>query len=134
DDGVRIGSNAVVLKSISSGMTVVGVPGRLVHPPGERDAKRQAIAEKMGFDAYGATSDMPDPVANAVNGILDHIHVMDARLEEMCRGLKDLGAEIGDLNLPDLGPCSLKYIDDREIEPAVMPDTGTSTDKQNSES
>ncbi len=134
DDGVRIGSNAVVLKSISSGMTVVGVPGRLVHPPGERDAKRQAIAEKMGFDAYGATSDMPDPVANAVNGILDHIHVMDARLEEMCRGLKDLGAEIGDLNLPDLGPCSLKYIDDREIEPAVMPDTDTSTDKQNSES
>ncbi|MDH5469021.1 MAG: serine O-acetyltransferase [Gammaproteobacteria bacterium] len=134
EDGVRIGSNAVVLKSISSGMTVVGVPGRLVHPPGERDAKRQAIAEKMGFDAYGATSDMPDPVANAVNGILDHIHVMDARLEEMCRGLKELGAEIGDLNLPDLGPCSLKYIDDREIEPAVMPDTGTSTDKQNSES
>lgn len=134
EDGVRIGSNAVVLKGVTSGMTVVGVPGRLVHPPGEHDAKRQAIAEKMGFDAYGATSDMPDPVANAVNGILDHIHVMDERLEDMCRGLKDLGAEVGDLNLPDLGPCSLKHIDDREIEPAVMPDVDSSTDKQNSES
>jgi serine O-acetyltransferase len=121
EDGVRIGSNAVVLKSVPAGMTVVGVPGRLVKPPGERDKRRQAIAEKMGFDAYGATTDMPDPVANAVNGILDHIHVMDERLEDMCRGLKDLGAEVGDLNLPDLGPCTLNHVDDRELDPAVEP-------------
>lgn len=127
-DDVRIGSNAVVLKDVTQGMTVVGVPGRLVRPPGEPDARRQAIAEKMGFDAYGATSDMPDPVANAVNGILDHMHVMDARLEEMCRGLKDLGAEIGDLNLPDLDSCALSHVDDKEIEPAVEP--VDETDKQ----
>ena len=43
-------------------------------------------------------SDMPDPVATAVNGILDHIHAMDQRLEDMCRGLKELGAEIGDVS------------------------------------
>ena len=116
EDGVRIGSNAVVLKDVPQGMTVVGVPGRLVSPPGEHDAKRQAIAKKMGFDAYGATSDMPDPVATAVNGILDHINVMDERLEDMCRGLKDLGAEVGDLNLPDLGSCSLRNDVDRNAE------------------
>ena len=116
EDGVRIGSNAVVLKNVSSGMTVVGVPGRLVSAPQEPDEKRQAIAKKMGFDAYGATRDMPDPVATAVNGILDHIHVMDQRLEDMCKGLKDLGAEVGDLDLPDLEPCALKHVDDREIE------------------
>ncbi len=120
-DGVRIGSNAVVLKDVSESMTVVGVPGRLVRPPGEPDARRQAIAKKMGFDAYGTTSDMPDPVANAINGMLDHMHVMDARLEEMCRGLKDLGAEVGDLNLPDLDSCTLSHVDDKEIEPAVEP-------------
>ena len=121
EDDVRIGSNAVVLKSVAEGMTVVGVPGRLVRPQagGVRDERRQAIAKKMGFDAYGTTSDMPDPVATAINGILDHIHVMDERLEDMCSGLKDLGAEIGDLNLPDLGPCALKHVDDQEIEPAV---------------
>jgi serine O-acetyltransferase len=129
-DGVRIGSNAVVLKDVSEGMTVVGVPGRLVRPPGEADARRQAIAKKMGFDAYGATSDMPDPVANAINGMLDHMHVMDARLEEMCRGLKDLGAEIGDLDLPDLDSCTLSHVDDKEIEPAVEP--VDETDKQQS--
>lgn len=119
EDGVRIGSNAVVLNNVPSGMTVVGVPGRLVSAPPEMDEKRQAIAKKMGFDAYGATRNMPDPVATAVNGILDHIHVMDQRLEDMCKGLKDLGAEVGDLNLPDLGPCALKHMDDREIESAL---------------
>lgn len=118
-DGARIGSNAVVLKSVPKNTTVVGVPGRLVSAPAEPDEKRQAIAKKMGFDAYGATSDMPDPVAAAVNGILDHIHAMDERLEDMCRGLKDLGAEVGDLNLPDLGPCELKHVDGKEIDPAV---------------
>ena len=129
-DGVRIGSNAVVLKDVSEDMTVVGVPGRLVRPPGEPDARRQAIARKMGFDAYGTTSDMPDPVANAINGMLDHMHVMDARLEEMCRGLKGLGAEIGDLDLPDLDSCTLSHVDDKEIEPAVKP--VDETDKQQS--
>jgi serine O-acetyltransferase len=118
-DGVRIGSNAVVLKDVAADMTVVGVPGRLVSGHHEADEKRQAIARKMGFDAYGATRDMPDPVATAVNGILDHIHIMDQRLEDMCKGLKDLGAEVGDLNLPDLGPCALKHVDDGEIETAV---------------
>ncbi|MGB5259216.1 MAG: serine O-acetyltransferase [Gammaproteobacteria bacterium] len=131
-DDVRIGSNAVVLKDIPRGMTVVGVPGRLVRPPGEHDARRQAIARKMGFDAYGATSDMPDPVATAVNGILDHIHVMDERLEEMCRSLKGLGAEIGDLNLPDLESCTLQHVDDKEIDPAVEPDDETDQQQRGS--
>jgi len=39
--------------------------------------------------------------------MLEHMHAMDQRLEQMCRGLKDLGAEIADLNLPDLGACEI---------------------------
>jgi serine O-acetyltransferase len=77
-NGVRIGSNAVVLKDVPAGMTVVGVPGRLVSGVSKPDEKRQALARKMGFDAYGSTRDMPDPVATAINGMLDHIHVMEA--------------------------------------------------------
>ena len=119
EEGVRIGSNAVVLKNVSAGLTVVGVPGRMVRPHAVPDERRQAIAAKMGFDAYGTTSDMPDPVATAVNGILDHIHAMDQRLEDMCRGLKQLGAEVSDLNLPGLDSCALQHVDNEEIEPAV---------------
>jgi len=128
-DGVRIGSNAVVLKSVSADMTVVGVPGRLVGAVHEQDDKRQAIAKKMGFDAYGATRDMPDPVATAVNGILDHIHAMDERLEDMCKGLKDLGAEVSDLDLPDIDSCSIKHVESREIDAAVeAPDSRSDSD------
>jgi serine O-acetyltransferase len=87
----------------------------------EIDEKRQAIAKKMGFDAYGSTRDMPDPVATAINGMLDHIHVMDERLEDMCKSLKGLGVEISDLRLPDLESCELNHIDDKEIK-----DTGPS--------
>jgi serine O-acetyltransferase len=116
-DGVRIGSNAVVLKSVHDNNTVVGVPGRVVTKGAilEPDSRRQAIARKMGFDAYGETQDMPDPVATAVNGILDHIHAMDARLEDMCRGMKALGAEIGDHRLPDIGNCELNHVEGKEI-------------------
>lgn len=106
--GVRIGSNAVVIKDVQAGATVVGVPGRVVavrHD--EVDEARAAIARKIGFEAYGSTKDMPDPVANAINCLLDHLHVMDQRLEEMCKGLKTLGAELSDVELPSLGPCQI---------------------------
>ncbi len=104
----RIGSNAVVLKDVGRGNTVVGVPGRIISgvKTGQEQARKK-IAEKMGFDAYGMHDEMPDPVANAINNMLDHIHTMDKRLEDMCGAIKGLGAEIGDMQLTDLGPCEI---------------------------
>ena len=106
--GARIGSNAVVLKDIEPGATVVGVPGRVVTRREPEDDRRAAIARKMGFDAYGTTKDMPDPVAIAINCMLDHMHGMDQRLEEVCKGLKTLGAELDEVDLPDLGACEIE--------------------------
>ena len=72
--GAKVGSNAVVTKEVPPGATVVGIPGRIiVKPDQELDAKRKAMAEKIGFDAYGVTEDMPDPVARAINQLLDHL-------------------------------------------------------------
>ncbi|MBK1643815.1 serine O-acetyltransferase [Thiocapsa imhoffii] len=88
-DGVRIGSNAVVIKSIPPGATVVGVPGRIIEPPQDAASQRRAdTAKRIGFDAYGATRDAPDPVANAINRMLDHIHHMDQRMERMSQALE----------------------------------------------
>ncbi len=115
ETGARIGSNSVVLKDVPAGATVVGVPGRvLLRRDTERDEARAAIARKIGFDAYGATQDMPDPVAQAINLMLDHIHSMDSKLQEMCAAIKGLGAEIADLQLPDLGPCEITSAVTRE--------------------
>jgi len=108
EDDVRVGSNAVVVKDVPAGATVVGIPGRVVTvPQTEQERKRHAIAKKMGFDAYGTTEDMPDPVANAINRMLDHIHAMDERMEQMCGALKALGAELGETEIPDLGSCEI---------------------------
>lgn len=112
--GSRIGSNAVVAKDMPVNATVVGVPGRIVVGSNSGiEQKRQAIAKKIGFDAYGTTNDMPDPVANAINSMLDHLHAMDSKLETMCRAIKAMDSEFRDVELPELEPCEL---------PTVTPD------------
>lgn len=91
-DGARIGSNAVVVKSVPPGATAVGVPGRIIEPEHDATARRRAdTAKRIGFDAYGATRDAPDPIANAINRMLDHIHHMDQRLEALSRTLEQQG-------------------------------------------
>lgn len=117
-EGVRIGSNAVVTKDVDADSTVVGVPGRVIHRDDEAQKKRNEIAQKLGFDAYGATSDAPDPVATAINRMLDHIHAMDEKMETMCAALKQFGAEIDVTNLPDLGSCSLTTDEPDEADEA----------------
>jgi serine O-acetyltransferase len=106
-EGVRVGSNAVVTKNVEKQSTVVGVPGRVIHHHDDEQLKRDEIAKKLGFDAYGATQDAPDPVATAINKMLDHIHAMDEKMETMCAALKQFGAEIDIKNLPDLDSCNL---------------------------
>lgn len=107
-EGARIGSNAVVTKEVPANATVVGVPGRVIESNKDfKEQQRAVTARKMGFDAYGATSDAPDPVATAINCMLDHIHVMDKKMEGMCETLKSMGAEVEDLKLPKLGALEI---------------------------
>lgn len=81
-EGARIGSNAVVVKDVPPGATVVGIPGRVVTRK-EVQAQRAEMAKKIGFDAYGASQDMPDPIANALDRLLDHMHKVEQRLDEL---------------------------------------------------
>ncbi|MCF6260643.1 MAG: serine O-acetyltransferase [Gammaproteobacteria bacterium] len=111
-EGVRVGSNAVVIKEVPPGATVVGVPGQVVkakvkQTTSSEDKRRHATAKKLGFDAYGATSDAPDPVAHAINSLLDHVHVMDSKMTAMCESIKQLDAGFKDVQLPDLGDCGI---------------------------
>jgi serine O-acetyltransferase len=112
-DGARIGSNAVVVKDVPAGATVVGIPGRVVRKQVIEEAteRRKAFAQRIGFDAYGTSSDMPDPVANAIDALLDHVHAMDTQMQNMCKSLKALGMELDVVKLPDLGACDVLNTD-----------------------
>ncbi len=96
-DGARIGSNSVVVKDVPAGATVVGIPGRVV-VKGERERSRAALAQKIGFDAYGQMPQMPDPVAQAIDRVLDHLHHTDRRMEHVCAQLRQAGIAIAPLN------------------------------------
>jgi len=81
-------------------------------------AHRKEMAEKIGFDAYGMTKDMPDPVAHAVNCLLDHMHAMDKQVDGMCKSIRRLGGEMENVELPELGPCDIEStaeVDDDNI-------------------
>jgi len=106
--GARIGSNAVVTRAVPAGATVVGIPGRII-PKADTDeeqtrkAMQKVIADKFGFDAaYGMSRDMPDPVARAISGLLEHLQAVDERLEGMCAALKALGSDYCAKELPEI--------------------------------
>jgi serine O-acetyltransferase len=105
-DGARIGSNAVVVRPVPPASTVVGVPGRLIQAQ-EPDGHREQMASKMGFDAYGATQDAPDPVAHAVNCMLDHMHVMESKMKTMCEAMREMGVEASNEDMPELPSCEI---------------------------
>jgi len=106
--GARIGSNAVVVKAVPPGGTVVGVPGRVIERSADATTQRRAdTAKRIGFDAYGAVRDAPDPVANAINRMLDHIHIMDRRMEAMSRALEEHGITRHFEHLDDLEGCGI---------------------------
>lgn len=119
--GAKIGSNAVVTKAVPAGATAVGIPGRIITRDAdggdEQCARRQAMAEKLGFDAYGVSPDMPDPVAKAIGQMLDHLHAVDARLEGMCKALSDLGSDYCAKELPALDDQDFEAL--RDDQPAV---------------
>lgn len=107
-DGARIGSNSVVLRNVPAGATVVGIPGHVVGSDrSEQEARRQALASRLGFDAYGLTPDLPDPVAHAVNHMLDHIQGLDEQIEALKRALKQQGIAVSEQPLPELEHCEL---------------------------
>ncbi len=103
----RIGSNAVVLKDVAPGDTVVGIPGRSSAQRNASSKLRSDVAQKLGFDAYGVAQDMPDPVAHAINCMLDHIQQLDARIEQLSAQVRLLGGEVENQNLPSLDGIAL---------------------------
>lgn len=106
-DRVRIGSNSVVVKPVPADSTVVGIPGRVINAaPDDRRREREAIARRIGFDAYGAGPQMPDPVAQAVDRVLDHLVRLEQQMGQMCQVLRAAGIPVESV-APEADLCRL---------------------------
>ena len=69
-DGARVGSSSVVIKSVPPGVTVVGIPGRVV-----------TNREKSAMDLEHGK--LPDPVAEAIRLVLKDQHSLKERLKRL---------------------------------------------------
>lgn len=74
--GCRIGANSVVIEDVPPGMTVVGIPGRVVKPMADR---RRLGDGRIDLEHHL----MPDPVGEAIVSLLDRIEFLEARLAHL---------------------------------------------------
>ena len=75
-NGAKVGSNAVVVKNVPPGATVVGIPGRVVE---------ENAADAARFAAYAVVADQDDPYAKAIQTLVEH----SRELEKTIANLKD---------------------------------------------
>ena len=69
----RIGANAVVLKNVPKGATMVGIPAKMVMG---QDNKNSG-----GFTAYGTpTDDLPDPIARSFDSLRSQLNTLTERV------------------------------------------------------
>jgi len=73
--GSRVGANAVVLEDVPPGVTMVGVPAKVV--------LRRKKDEDTEFCAYGTTGGMVDPVVRTIETLRAEINALKGRVEEL---------------------------------------------------
>ncbi|MGB3724312.1 MAG: serine O-acetyltransferase [Glaciecola sp.] len=133
-ENARVGSNSVVVKDVPTNATCIGVPGRIIMPKKDEakeehgtNGKRHKIAKKYGFDAYAIADDNPDPVANAMGIMLEHVHLMDEKVEEMCKVIQSLGGDVCSQSIPKLNAADFA---DTGISPVMKKAAAEAFDPQ----
>jgi serine O-acetyltransferase len=72
--GSRIGAGSVVVREVPPNSVVVGVPGRVTSRDGQRVS---------GIDLNQV--DLPDPLARALEQLVDRLHLLEAEVERLKR-------------------------------------------------
>jgi serine O-acetyltransferase len=93
-DGAKVGSNAVVVKNVPPGATVIGIPGRVV--------EEQAAAHAARFAAYAVVLEQDDPYAKAIQTLVEHSRELEGTvvaLKERLARLERIEASNVDTNI-----------------------------------
>jgi serine O-acetyltransferase len=75
--GARIGAGSVVVGEVPPDSVVVGVPGKVIY----RDGK--GVASHVDLEH----ADLPDPLMNAIEQMLDRIHSLESEVQALRRAL-----------------------------------------------
>ena len=101
-DDAKIGSNAVVVKPVPAGATMVGNAARMiVKEESASPTEHQAQSEHL-FNAYGLKPNAKDPVASSIAALLAHIQDQDKQICELMDAVKRLD--------PNFKPKSIKSL------------------------
>jgi len=71
----RIGANSVVIEDVPPGMTVVGIPGRIVR----EERRRHGPDGRIDLEHHL----IPDPVGDAIAALMDRIDFLEARFAHL---------------------------------------------------
>jgi serine O-acetyltransferase len=92
--GARVGANSVVTKDVPDAVTVVGIPARAI--------TRSAAGDPEKFAPYGTPmGDVSDPVARALEGLMDQVTLLKARVAELENGEASYPASGSTINFDD---------------------------------
>jgi serine O-acetyltransferase len=80
-ENARVAANAVVLKEVPPGVTVVGIPGRIAKGKADND---------QAFEAYGTAADVKDPIDRRIEALLDELERLNARVQSLEAEVRDL--------------------------------------------
>jgi serine O-acetyltransferase len=84
-EGTRIGAGSVVVRDVPPNSVVVGVPGKVI----SRDGRR--VRELVDLEH----ADLPDPVARAIEQLLERIHGLELDIEALRKAVGDVAPTPG---------------------------------------
>lgn len=89
-EGAKVGSNAVVVKTVPAGATAIGNPARVI----EKQAGERDDAAARMFAAYGLTPNGDDPLSKALHGLIDNAASQEMQLLRIVAALKAAGIAV----------------------------------------
>lgn len=140
----KIGSNAVVVKAVPAGATMVGSAARMISENHDEkgnpiitkveDAKEQEAAAQAAemnsqnatrtttFQAYGIDPSSQDPVAEAFAKMLDHIQQSEKRLDQLQAAMCKIDSDFCQKEYDRLCLADLDVIDKEDMDEAEKKD------------